>query len=120
MQAVLFTATTSPDASRAFYEQTLGLTFVEDSPFALVFDVDGIQLRIQKVEQLTPAPFTALGFQVGDIRGRVRELAGKGVSFEQFKFLGQDDDGIWTTPDGAQIAWFRDPDGNLVSLSQGA
>lgn len=118
MKPVLFSATANPASSRQFYEQMLGLRFVEDGPFALVFDADGIMLRIQKVEQVVPLPYTLLGFEVADIAVKVSELASKGVVFQRYDFLPQDDAGIWTTDDGARIAWFQDPDGNTLSLTQ--
>ena len=120
MRPILFLATANADASLAFFRDTLELGFVEDSPFALVFDAAGIMLRIQKVEAVTPVPYTALGFDVDDIAARVDALAERGVSFERFDFMPQDERGIWTTPDGARVAWFRDPDGNLLSLTQSA
>jgi len=75
-------------------------------------------LRIQKVEQLTPAQHTVLGWGVADIHATVKGLAGKGVAFERYGFLPQDDSGVWTSPVGAKIAWFKDPDGNTLSLTQ--
>lgn len=118
MQAILFAATANPDNSRHFYENLLGLTFLSEQPHALVFDVDGIEFRIQKVEQVTPAPYTTLGFKTGDINSEIARLREKGLSFEDYPFLEQDALGIWTTPDGARIAWCKDPDGNVVSLTQ--
>ena len=97
----------------------LGLTFVEDTPFALVFDAHGIQLRVTRVEELTPSPHTVLGWDVGDVPAAVKQLGGKGVTFERYEGLGQDDDGIWSSPDGTKVAWFKDPDGNRLSVSQG-
>lgn len=118
MQAVLFSATTDAAASQRFYEQALGLTMLEDTPFALVFDVEGTTLRVQKVERVAPAPYTLLGFTVDDIAATVTDLMGKGISFQQYSFLEQDKLGIWATEDGAKIAWCQDPDGNIVSLSE--
>jgi catechol 2,3-dioxygenase-like lactoylglutathione lyase family enzyme len=115
---VTFLATRHPEEARAFYEGVLGLRFVEETPFAVVFDSAGITLRIQKVEDLSPAPYTALGWQVEDIAAAVDELAGRGVDFVRYGFLEQDERGVWTAPDGARVAWMKDPDGNLLSLSQ--
>ncbi|MEJ0012844.1 MAG: VOC family protein [Bauldia sp.] len=115
---IAFLATADAARSRAFYADTLGLRLVDDSPFALEFDVGGVMLRIQKVETLTPHPFTALGWQVGDIGAQITELAREGVVFERFAGLEQDGAGVWTSPSGARIAWFRDPDGNLLSLTE--
>lgn len=113
-----FIATTDAVKARAFYAETLGLRLVEESPYALVFDANGTMLRVQKVAALTPAPYTALGWNVADIRSEVAALETKGVHVERYSFVPQDEHGIWTTPDGAQIAWFRDPDGNTLSLAQ--
>jgi catechol 2,3-dioxygenase-like lactoylglutathione lyase family enzyme len=113
-----FGATADAVRARDFYETTLGLTFVEDGPFALVFDLNGTMLRIQKVEALTPAPYTSLGWQVGDIAAQVRDLSSRGVAFERYDWMSQDELDIWTTPEGSKIAWFKDPDSNLLSLTQ--
>jgi catechol 2,3-dioxygenase-like lactoylglutathione lyase family enzyme len=113
-----FVATTRPDEARAFYEKTLGLRLLEDTPFALVFEVPGTTLRVQKAGPFQPHPFTALGWQVPDIQAAVRELGGRGVKFSRFDFIPQDEQGVWTTPDGAMVAWFKDPDGNTLSLTQ--
>ncbi len=115
---IAFVATAKPDAARAFYADVLGLALVEDSPFALVFDAGGTMVRVQKVEALTPHPFTALGWHVDDIGATIAALAARGVVVERYGFLPQDDRGVWTTPDGAQIAWFKDPDGTTLSLTQ--
>ncbi len=115
-----FVATAQPEQARAFYCETLGLQLVEDTPFALVLDAGGISLRVQKVPQVAPPPYTALGWQVGDIAATVQRLADRGVALERFDGLPQDDAGLWTTPDGTRVAWFRDPDGNLLSLTEEA
>jgi catechol 2,3-dioxygenase-like lactoylglutathione lyase family enzyme len=115
---VLFLATANAERSRAFYEQVLGLTFVSDEPPALVFQVGDSMLRIQKVQQVHAAPYTALGWDVSDIRGTVRGLSEAGVVFERFEGMNQDSDGIWQAPSGARVAWFRDPDGHVLSLTQ--
>lgn len=117
MQAILFSATAEPEASQRFYQQVLGLTLLADTPFALVFDVGGTTLRVQKVEHVAPVPYTVLGFEVDDLTTTVTELAEQGVSFQRYPFLEQNELGIWTTDDGAQIAWCQDPDGNTVSFS---
>jgi len=115
---IAFIATTNSDQARNFYERGLGLTLVEDESFALVFDAKGIMLRVQKVQAHTPAPFTVLGWDVADIQAEVGELRGRGIIFEQYNGLSQDDQGIWTASDGTKVAWFKDPDGNLLSLTQ--
>jgi len=114
---VAFIATADPARARAFYEGTLGLT-VSDEDYALVADANGTMLRIQKVERMTPAPYTALGWEVSDIAATVAELGARGVKFARYEFLAQDEAGIWTAPGGAKVAWFADPDGNVLSLSE--
>lgn len=115
---VAFVATSQPASAKDFYANTLGLKLVEDSPAALVFDANGTMLRVQKIEKLQPAPFTAIGWHVPDIRAAVQVLAAKGVRFERYQGVSQDDLGIWTAPGGAQVAWFKDPCGNILSLTQ--
>ncbi len=112
-----FVATTDAARAMSFYRDALGLTLVEDSPFALAFDIGGTMLRIQKVETFTPHPFTALGWHVGDIAGAIDRLVATGVAMERFAGMDQDTRGVWTSPGGARIAWFKDPDGNLLSLT---
>ena len=117
-KAIGFVATTNPGKARTFYEKTLGLTLVSDDPFAVVFDVNGTMLRVQKVQEFTPATHTVLGWDVADIGAEIRELTKRGVCFERFDGLPQDGLGVWTSPAGGKIAWFRDPDGNILSLTQ--
>jgi len=114
---IAFVATQNPPVSRRFYEDLLGLRFVADEPAALIFDAAGTMFRIQKVEKFTPHPFTAIGWKVTDLHATVAELTKQGVKFEKYEFLSQDDHGIWTAPDGSGVAWFKDPDGNVVSLT---
>lgn len=113
-----FIATTNPARSKGFYHDTLGLRLVSDDPFAIAFDCNGIELRIQKVEQVLPHPFTALGWRVPDIREAVLGLVRRGVTFERYSFLEQDEHGVWQAASGARVAWFKDPDGNLLSLTE--
>jgi catechol 2,3-dioxygenase-like lactoylglutathione lyase family enzyme len=115
---VLFLATADAARARAFYEDVLGLEFVADEYVALVFRVGGSVLRIQKVEQVQAAPYTALGWDVPDIRAAVRQLRDAGATFERFDGMSQDADAIWRAPSGALVAWFRDPDGHVLSLTQ--
>lgn len=117
-EIVCFAATKNTDAAKIFYEEVLGLTLIEDSPFALVFDSNGTMLRIQKVQEHTPAKHTTLGWKVRDIRASIDALVRKGVRFERYERLSQDDSGIWESPSGALVAWFLDPDGNGLSLTQ--
>jgi catechol 2,3-dioxygenase-like lactoylglutathione lyase family enzyme len=117
-KVISFVATQHPARARKFYEQTLGLPLVEDGPFALVFDANDTMLRVQKVEKLVPATHTVLGWDVPDILAETKALGKRGIHFERFEGLQQDKSGIWTTPQGAKVAWFKDPDGNTLSLTQ--
>ena len=114
-----FVATANPARSKSFYRDTLGLRLANEDQFAIVFDCNGIELRIQKVDRLQPHPFTALGWHVPSIRDAVVGLAKRGVAFERYAFLEQDELGVWRAPSTAQVAWFKDPDGNLLSLTEG-
>jgi catechol 2,3-dioxygenase-like lactoylglutathione lyase family enzyme len=114
-----FSATTDADRAKAFYRDKLGLKLLEDSHFALVFDAGVTMLRVQKVQAVPEAKYTALGWQVPDIAAQVEELAAAGVQFERYGMPGQDENGIWTPPGSTtQVAWFKDPDGNILSLTQ--
>lgn len=115
---ISFVATQKPALAREFYSKTLGLKLVSDDPFAMVFDVNGAMLRVQKVQELVPARHTVLGWDVPDIAARIAELTGRGARFEHFPGLPQDESGVWTSPSGAKVAWFKDPDGNILSLTQ--
>jgi catechol 2,3-dioxygenase-like lactoylglutathione lyase family enzyme len=115
---VAFIATRDAADARAFYEGKLGLRIVSDTPFALVVDSGGTTVRIQKVNTFTPHPFTALGWTVGDIIRTIAELQARGVGFEHYDFVPQDALGVWTAPDGTKVAWFKDPDGNTLSVTQ--
>jgi catechol 2,3-dioxygenase-like lactoylglutathione lyase family enzyme len=115
---VAFVPTKDTEKARAFYEGVLGLRFVKDDGFAMVLDANGIMIRVAKVPDFKPAPFTILGWQVVEIERVVRELQGKGVHFEIFGFFKQDELGIWTAPTGDKVAWFKDPDGNILSVSE--
>jgi catechol 2,3-dioxygenase-like lactoylglutathione lyase family enzyme len=114
---VAFVPTKDTENARAFYEGVLGLRFIKDDGFAMVMDANGIIVRVAKA-QFTPAPFTILGWQVADIEKMVAGLLAKGVRFERFGFFEQDELGIWTAPAGDKVAWFKDPDGNILSVSQ--
>lgn len=115
---VAFVATKDAAGAKNFYENVLGLNLVSDDSFALVFDANGTMLRVQKVQELNPAPYTALGWDVTDISSEVEELVKRGVVFNRYEWLPQDERGVWTAPGGARIAWFKDPDGNTLSLTQ--
>ena len=112
-----FAAAVDGSRARALYEGVLGLRLISDDQFALVFDANGTPLRIAKVQTLTPAPYTVLGWTVADIAEVARGLGAKGVVFERYEGMQQDDLGVWSAPDGGKVAWFRDPDGNLLSVT---
>ena len=115
---IAFIATAHPEEAKVFYSEVLGLCLLEETPFALVFDANGTMLRIQKVETVAKAGYTTLGWHVGNIHAAVELLQRRGIRFERFAGLPQDEQGIWTTPDGHKIAWFTDPDGNTLSLTE--
>jgi catechol 2,3-dioxygenase-like lactoylglutathione lyase family enzyme len=104
-------------AARSFYEGTLGLRVVEDTPFALVLDAGGTMLRVTPVPGLAARAFTVAGWNVPDIAAAVRDLAARGVKFTRYDGLAQDDLGIWTAPGGDRVAWFQDADANTLSLT---
>ena len=115
-----FIATAQPDEALMFYRDRLGLRLAADTESALEFEAGErpTLLRVQKVAAVTPAPFTVLGWKVPDIADEVDALSKRGIAFERFDGLDQDERGIWTAPGGARVAWFKDPDGNMLSLTQ--
>jgi catechol 2,3-dioxygenase-like lactoylglutathione lyase family enzyme len=114
-----FIMTRNRPTSVAFYQDVLGLKHVNDDPFGSVFDQNGTGLRITEVPSFEPSPHPALGWQVSDIKASIAQLVARGVSMKIYDGFGQDEHGIWHAPGGgAQIAWFEDPDGNLLSLTQ--
>ncbi len=115
---VAFTATTQPDKALEFYRDKLGLELLEESPYALVFRAGAIMLRVQRVAAFEPHPFTQLGWEVPDIRAAVTQLIEAGIPTMVNPYVELDDAGIWWTPNGDGIAWFNDPDGNTLSLTQ--
>ena len=117
-----FVTTTDAEKAKAFYGDALGFRFVKDDGFALVFDAHGTMLRVAKAQKHTPVVGTILGWQVDDMEGTVRELSARGVKFEQFglPYMKQNELGIWDAPGGDQVAWFKDPDGNTLSISKHA
>lgn len=115
---IAFGATTRPEDCKSFYGDLLGLTLVADEPFALAFDARGTMLRIQKVEAVTDVPYTVLGWEVDDLSAVVGQLEAARIPVERFPGLEQDDEGIVTFPGGTRVAWFRDPEGLMLSLTQ--
>ena len=119
-QFIGFVPTTDLARARSFYEGTLGLRCTEENPIACVFDASGTMLRVTAVPELTPAGYTVAGWLVDDIAAVVKALVDVGVEFRRFEGMEQDELGVWTTPDGGKVAWFNDPDGNVLSLTQPA
>jgi predicted enzyme related to lactoylglutathione lyase len=113
-----FVPTKDHHKARPFYEGVLGLRFISDDQFALALDANGIMVRVSQVPDFKPAPFTILGWEVPDIAKAVSELRERGVSFQRYEGLPQDTLGIWTSPSEAKIAWFKDPEGNVLSLTE--
>lgn len=114
-----FIPTRDGEAARAFYETKLGLRFISDDQFALVFQSGANMIRIARTGSFTPAPFTILGWQSSHIEQDVRDLSARGIKFERYDYMTAANElGIWTAPNGAKVAWFKDPDGNTLSISQ--
>ncbi|HYD88189.1 MAG TPA: VOC family protein [Vitreimonas sp.] len=112
--------TAKPEAAKAFYGETLGLKFVAEDQFAAIFEGKNLKIRVSKTPVVVPAPYAILSFDVANMEEAVDALAAKGVTFARFGFLPQDAKGIWSAPDGTKVAWFHDPDLNLLSLVQHA
>ena len=120
---VAFLATLDPERARRFYGETLGLPLISDeAPFALMFDAHGTMLRVTTVREMSAAPYTVLGWHVtGGIAEAVKALQQAGIRFQIYEGMQQDELGIWTAPGGAaKVAWFKDPDGNVLSISENA
>ena len=117
-EVIAFAAAADLDRAREFYEGTLGLALVEQNPFACVFDVSGTMLRVTAVGEVATPGYTVLGWRVDDIDEAIAALSAKGVTFTRYAGMEQAGNGVWTTPNGDRIAWFTDPDGNTLSLTQ--
>ena len=115
---IAFVSATSLSRARAFYEQTLGLPVIGQNDFACVFDANGTMLRVTAVSEVSRAGYTVLGWRVADIAAAVHGLKAKGAVFIRYDGMDQDGDGVWTAPGGDKVAWFADPDGNILSLTQ--
>jgi len=113
-----FIPTIMPDKARSFYRDVLGLELLSEDPFAMEFNANGVLLRVTPVQELKPYEFTILGWNVPDISSLIRSLNSKDIVCEKYSFLKQDDLGIWSAPGGSKVAWFKDPDGNLLSLTE--
>lgn len=117
---IAFVPTQKPDIAKTFYQKTLGLRLVSEDDFALVFDGQGTMIRVANVTgtAFKPAPFTILGWHVDDLDKCVVALTASGIAFERYDSLEQDAHGVWESPSGARIAWFKDPDGNTLSITE--
>jgi len=113
-----FIPTVKPQEAKVFYRDTLGLKFLGGDDYGMEFDSGGTLLRVATVRELKPHEFTVLGWNVKNIETEIRALNNKGVVFEKFDFLQQDELCIWTSPNNSKVAWFKDPDGNILSVSQ--
>jgi catechol 2,3-dioxygenase-like lactoylglutathione lyase family enzyme len=113
-----FIPTVMPDKAKNFYRDIAGLPLLSEDNYALEFDANGTLLRVVIVQDFRPHPFTVLGWEVPDITASVQLLNERGVICERYDFMEQDDLGIWTAPGGPKVAWFKDPDGNVLSVSQ--
>ena len=113
-----FAATSDPATAKAFYRDTLGLTLIHEDGFALAFDVKGVMLRVTTVKKVAVAPYTVLGWQVDDIAAVARALTKAGVQLQRYPGVAQDELGVWQAPGGAKVAWFLDPEGNILSITE--
>jgi catechol 2,3-dioxygenase-like lactoylglutathione lyase family enzyme len=113
-----FVPTTKPEQAKQFYKDILGLKLLSEDSYALEFEAGESLLRVVTVQELTPHSFTILGWNIPDISSTIKSLIDKGIVFEQYGFMKQDGLGIWISPGGSQVAWFKDPDGNVLSLTQ--
>jgi catechol 2,3-dioxygenase-like lactoylglutathione lyase family enzyme len=115
---IAFVPTTDLPRARAFYAETLGLQVTDESPYACVFDANGTMLRLTPVRKLSRVRYTVLGWGVVDIAATVAALTTAGVAFVSYRGMEVDEAGVWTAPGGDRVAWFEDPDGNLLSVTQ--
>jgi catechol 2,3-dioxygenase-like lactoylglutathione lyase family enzyme len=117
-KVIAFVATSAPAKARGFYRDTMGLRLLSEDQFALAFDAHGTMLRVTVVKKVAAAEYTVLGWQVPDIVAAAKRLQMAGVRLQRYPGMDQDEEGIWTSPSGARIAWFKDPDGNTLSITQ--
>ena len=113
-----FVPTANPKLARAFYKDLLGLTLLSEDNYALEFDANGTLLRVTIVQEFKPQSFTILGWNVSDIHEVIKSLNKKGIQCNKYDFLEQDNSGVWISPGGSKVAWFKDPDGNVLSLTE--
>jgi len=117
-KVVAFAATSRPAMARSFYRDVLGLRLVSEDEFALAFDARGTMLRVSIVKEVVPAGYTVLGWQVSDIVAAAKRLQKVGVRLQRYPGMSHDEQGVWTSPSGARVGWFKDPDGNTLSITQ--
>jgi catechol 2,3-dioxygenase-like lactoylglutathione lyase family enzyme len=115
---VAFAPSRDLEVSGRFYGDVLGFRLLEASAFANAYDANGTQLRVTLVDQIAKAPYTVLGWRVSDIVATIRALREAGVAFLRFAGMTQDEFDVWIAPGGSRVAWFADPDGNVLSLQQ--
>lgn len=117
-EVIAFVPTMKPNEARTFYKDILGLMLLSEDESALQFRANGILLKVVLVRELIPQTFTVLGWKVKDISGVIKSLNKKGIFCEEYEFLRQDSIGIWTSRGGSKVAWFKDPDGNILSVTE--
>jgi predicted enzyme related to lactoylglutathione lyase len=117
-KAVAFVPSADLGRAQRFYVDVLGLPKRSGDDFGLVVEAGGVTIRIARAGDFEPQPFTVLGFDVEDVEATARELASKGIALERYPGMSQSPGGIWTAPGGARIGWFKDPDGNVISITQ--
>ena len=117
-KVVAFLQVSDRKKAREFYVEVLGLKYISEDPFALVVESNGTRVRIGEMPNLQPAQFTVLGWEVPDMEEAVSDLQSRGVELQKYGLKGQDERGVWTTPGGDKVAWFKDPSGNVLSVSQ--
>lgn len=115
---IIFLATSNQAESKIFYESKIGLNFLSSDPYALVFNVGELELRIQVVNSVVATPYTSLGWSINNLEKTIEKLSSNGVKFESYENIEQDKHNIWHSPSGAKIAWFKDPDNNILSLTE--
>ena len=113
-----FIPTVNPQEAILFYRDLLGFELMSEDDYAMEFNANGTLLRVTIVDEFVPQPFTILGWNIENLVFTVRQFNNKYIYFEIFDFLEQDDLGIWNSPGGAKVAWFKDPDGNILSLTE--
>jgi predicted enzyme related to lactoylglutathione lyase len=113
-----FVPITNAKIAKAFYKEVLGLRLLSEDDYALEFDANGTLLRVTLVQEFKPQSFTVLGWNVPDIYAVIAMLSKKGIQFNKYDFLKQDNSGVWISPGGSKVAWFNDPEGNVLSLTE--